>query len=146
MALFLYLLRKNKNTGEMPLQQAAARLLHAVEVFMSARAKFLICAGKGAGIPKKCVNLDITSRNTREHAEELSKIFQEKNIKIGLVTSAYRMKRSEGKFTKIFSEKCHISNRGENLNKLTDFLMQVFSVTITKVIAHNICYLYVKRY
>lgn len=108
----------NEYTGEMPSQQTAARLLHAVEVFRSAGAKFLICAGKGtgktseaeimgaaaqgAGIPKKSVKLDVRSRNTREHAEELNKIFQDKNIKIGLVTSAYHMKRSEGEFKKYF--------------------------------------------
>ena len=50
------------------------------------------------GIPVTSIKIDPDSRDTWEHAENLNKMFQDKNIKIGLETSAYHMKRSEREF------------------------------------------------
>lgn len=99
--------------------QTASRLLHAIKVFNESSAKYLVCAGKGTGkiseaevmgiaaermgIPKERIKLDAESQNTNEHAENISKMFGDKNIRVGLVTSAYHMKRSETEFRKYFS-------------------------------------------
>ena len=103
----------------MPSYQTSSRLVYAVQVFKRSGAKFLVCAGKGfetlseaevmgiaaerLGVPVTQVKLDTRSMNTRGHAEELNKMFDDKNLKIGLVTSAYHMKRSEREFKKYFS-------------------------------------------
>lgn len=102
----------------MPSQRTASRLIHAVQVFRKSDANYLVCAGKGEGklseaetmgrsverlgVPADKIKLDPDSRNTREHAIELNKMFRNKNIRIGLVTSAYHMKRSEREFRKYF--------------------------------------------
>lgn len=101
----------------MPSNQTAARLLHAVQVFNRSGAEYLVCSGRGSntseagvmkraaeglGVPSQKIKLDIKSDNTKQHAEELNKIFKDKNITIGLVTSAYHMKRSEREFSKYF--------------------------------------------
>jgi len=54
------------------------------------------------GIPVTSIKIDPDSRDTWEHAENLNKMFPNKDIKIGLVTSAYHMKRSEREFRKYF--------------------------------------------
>ncbi len=109
----------NKYIGEtLPSYQTASRLLYAVQVFKKSEANFLVCAGKGfetlteaevmsiaaerLGVPATKIKLDPKSRNTREHAEELNNIFQDKGVRIGLVTSAYHMKRSERTFRRYF--------------------------------------------
>ena len=106
-------------TETMPSPFTASRLLYAVQVFRRVEAAYLICAGKGTGrlseaevmkisaerlgVPVTSIKIDPNSRNTWEHAEELNKMFQNKDMKIGLVTSAYHMKRSERVFRKYFS-------------------------------------------
>ncbi len=109
----------NKYLGEtMPSQQTTSRLLHAVQMFGKSGAEYLVCAGKGfeksseaevmakiaerLGVSSTKIKIDSKSINTWEHAEELTKMFQDKGIKIGLVTSAYHMKRSEREFKKYF--------------------------------------------
>jgi len=42
------------------------------------------------------------SLNTKEHAEELNKKFNNKDLRIGLITSAYHMQRSNREFRKYF--------------------------------------------
>jgi uncharacterized SAM-binding protein YcdF (DUF218 family) len=100
-------------------ETSAARLLHGVEMFNKYGAKCFICAGKGTaripegevmaqmalalGVPKEKIRIDAKSDNTWEHAAELNKIFTNKNIHIGIVTSGYHMKRSEREFKKYFS-------------------------------------------
>ncbi|MGV8058372.1 MAG: YdcF family protein [Smithellaceae bacterium] len=100
-------------------EASAARLVHGVEVFNKYGAKYLICAGKGAakmseaevmaqmalalGVPKEKIRIDDKSNNTWEHAVELNKMFANKKIYIGIVTSGYHMKRSEKEFKKYFS-------------------------------------------
>lgn len=102
----------------MPSYQTASRLLHAVQVFNKSGSKYLVFMGKGAGklseaevmktsaerlgVPTASLMIDLNSRNTWEHAAELNKMFPAKDIKIGLVTSAYHMRRSEREFRKYF--------------------------------------------
>jgi uncharacterized SAM-binding protein YcdF (DUF218 family) len=98
---------------------SAARLVHGVEIFNKYGSKYFICAGKGAakmsegevmakmalalGVPKEKIRIDAKSNNTWEHAVELNKMFANKSIRIGIVTSGYHMKRSEKEFKKYFS-------------------------------------------
>lgn len=103
----------------MPSQKTASRILYAVQAFNKNGANYLVCSGKGngrlseaevmginaerLGVPLDKIKLDTESQNTWEHAVELSKIFIDKDLKIGLVTSAYHMKRSEREFRKYFT-------------------------------------------
>lgn len=111
---------KNEYLREIiPSEETASRVLHAVQVFKQSGAAYLVCSGKGdgglteaevmgisaerLGILKERIRLDKRSRNTREHAQEVSKMFWDRNLRIGLITSAYHMKRSEMEFRKYFS-------------------------------------------
>lgn len=103
----------------MPSYQTTSRLLYAVQVFRESEAKYLVCTGKGggriseadvmamaakrAGVPASRIRVESASMNTWEHAQNLNNMFQDKDIKIGLVTSAFHMKRSEREFRKYFS-------------------------------------------
>lgn len=100
-------------------EASAARLLHGVEVFKKYGAQYFVCAGKAdgkipeseimaniavsLGVPKEKIKIDIKSNNTWEHAIELKKMFVNKNISVGIVTSGYHMKRSEREFKKYFT-------------------------------------------
>jgi len=95
------------------------RLLHAVVVYNKTGAKYFVCSGKGSGraseaevmarlveklgVPKEKIRTESNSKNTGENAGEVNKIFVNKNINIGLVTSALHMKRSEWEFRKYFN-------------------------------------------
>ncbi len=108
----------SKKTG--PTNQTAARLLSAVQAFKENRADYLICAGNGKGqlaeaqimhnaalrlgILEQNIILELKSRNTREHAQELNKMFNNKKLRIGLVTSSYHMQRCEKEFRKYFPD------------------------------------------
>lgn len=101
-----------------PTSRTSSRLLYAVQMFRKSGATFLICSGKGLtrlseaevmaisaerlGVPKDKIKIDPLSKNTWEHAKNLDKMFKDKNIRIGLVTSAYHMKRSTREFRKYF--------------------------------------------
>jgi uncharacterized SAM-binding protein YcdF (DUF218 family) len=94
------------------------RLLHAVEVYNKTGAKYFVCSGKGSdktsqaeamaglaeklGVPKEKIRIEPNSKNTEENAREVNKMFVNKNINIGLVTSAFHLKRSEHEFKKYF--------------------------------------------
>jgi uncharacterized SAM-binding protein YcdF (DUF218 family) len=100
-------------------ETTAARILSAVEFYNKIGARYFICAGKGTGriaeaevmaqsaeklgVPKEKIRMDSRSRNTWEHAIELNKMFTDKNMTLGLVTSAYHLKRSEKEFKKYFN-------------------------------------------
>lgn len=103
----------------LPSSQTASRLLYAVQVFKKSGARYLVCSGEGTGrlseadvmrrasirlgISDEKIKIDPKSKNTWEQAREMNNMFQDKNIRIGLVTSAYHMKRSEKEFRKYFS-------------------------------------------
>jgi uncharacterized SAM-binding protein YcdF (DUF218 family) len=106
-----------KNTFNTGLE--SLRLLHAVVVYNKTGAKYFVCSGKGSGraseaevmarlveklgVPKEKIRIEPNSKNTGENASELNKMFVNKNISIGLVTSAFHMKRSEHEFKKYFN-------------------------------------------
>ena len=106
-------------TGETLLSQSSAsRLLRAVEIFRESGAAQLLCAGKGIGrtsegevmaaaagrlgVPREKILVDSLSENTRGHAVEMDRRFADKTIRIGLVTSAYHLKRSETELRSYF--------------------------------------------
>ena len=107
-------LKNTFNTGVESL-----RLLHAVVVYNKTGAKYFVCSGKGSGraseaevmaklaeklgVPKEKIRIEPNSKNTGENAGELNNMFVNKNINIGLVTSAFHMKRSEREFKKYFN-------------------------------------------
>ena len=96
----------------------SARLLHAIEIYNKNGAKYFVCSGKGngkiteaelmaqaaqrLGVPKEKIRIEAKSINTWASAVELNKIFANKNISIGLVTSASHLKRAEREFKKYF--------------------------------------------
>jgi uncharacterized SAM-binding protein YcdF (DUF218 family) len=95
------------------------RVLHAVVVYNKTGAKYFVCSGKGSGraseaeamaklaeklgVPKEKIRIEPNSKNTGENANNVNKMFVNKNVNIGLVTSAFHMKRSEGEFKKYFN-------------------------------------------
>lgn len=101
-----------------PGETTTVRLVHAVRMYKEYNAKYLVCSGKGRGkisnaelmeqmaedfgVPKARIRIEAKSENTYEHAVEFNKMFVDKDLKIGLVTSAYHMKRSETEFRKFF--------------------------------------------
>ncbi len=96
-----------------------ARLAYAVDHYHKNPVKHFVCSGKGAGktaeaemmarlaisfgVPKEIIKTDTKSANTWQNAAEVDKMFGNKNMVIGLVTSAYHMKRSEKEFRKYFN-------------------------------------------
>lgn len=101
-------------------ERSAARLLRAVQAFRSSGAGYLVCAGKGAGalseaesmalvakslgVPKERIRTEPDSRNTREHASNISAMFPDRGLKVGLVTSASHLRRSEYEFHKYYED------------------------------------------
>jgi uncharacterized SAM-binding protein YcdF (DUF218 family) len=105
-----------KDTLNTPIE--SLRLFHAVAVYHKTGAQYFVCSGKGdgraseaaamaklaevLGVPKEKIRIEPNSKNTGENARELNKMFGNKKISIGLVTSAFHMKRSEREFKKYF--------------------------------------------
>jgi uncharacterized SAM-binding protein YcdF (DUF218 family) len=95
------------------------RVLHAVVVYNKTATRYFVCVGKGEGkvseaqtmaklaqslgVPNEKIRIEPNSKNTSENASEINKMFANKNINIGLVTSAFHMKRSEREFKKYFT-------------------------------------------
>jgi uncharacterized SAM-binding protein YcdF (DUF218 family) len=95
------------------------RLLHAVAVFNQTGAKYLVCSGRSEGkisqaeamaklaesfgLPREKIKIEPNSRNTSENAAEVHKMFNNRSVRIGLVTSAFHMARSEREFRKYFN-------------------------------------------
>jgi len=109
----------NPLNNTFPGETTVVRLVHAVKMYKKYGAQYLVCSGKSdskipdarlmaqmaeeLGVPQNKIRVDIQSDNTYSHALEFNKMFSNKDIKIGLVTSAYHMKRSEKQFHKFFS-------------------------------------------
>jgi uncharacterized SAM-binding protein YcdF (DUF218 family) len=97
----------------------SARLLSAIDVYNKKGAKYFVCTGKGngkiteaelmaqlaqrLGVPKEKIRIEAKSINTWTSAVELNKMFANKKIAIGLVTSASHLKRAEKEFKKYFN-------------------------------------------
>lgn len=102
-----------------PGEATTIRLVHAVRKYKEYSAKYLVCVGSSDskisdaeqmaqmaeefGVPKERIRIEPKSKTTYENAVEFNKMFVDKGMKIGLVTSAYHMKRSETEFRKFFS-------------------------------------------
>jgi uncharacterized SAM-binding protein YcdF (DUF218 family) len=100
-------------------QPSSSRLLRAVQAFHESGADNLLCMGigigrqteaevmaraaEGLGVPRDRIVEDRHSRNTTEHAVEMDRRFTDKTIRIGLVTSACHMERSEREFRAYFA-------------------------------------------
>lgn len=139
-------------------ETTAARLLHGVDVFNQYGANYFICAGKGDNrisegkmmaqmaltlkVPGEKILIDAKSNNTWEHASELHKKFTNKNINIGIVTSAYHMKRAEKEFKKYFSNVVPLptaysySSLGEK--KLLKYIPQTAALSTTETMLKEI--------
>lgn len=102
-----------------------SRISESIKAFNQSNAKKLVLSGAGAnsgtkldiqkdgevmkklaiqlGVPEDNIIVETNSLNTMEHAIELVKLFPpEKNLKIGLVTSALHLLRSKKAFNKKF--------------------------------------------
>jgi uncharacterized SAM-binding protein YcdF (DUF218 family) len=95
------------------------RLMHAVVVYNKTGAKYFICSGKGEGkisqaevmakqaeslgVPREKIKIEPNSKNTSENAAGVHKMFNNRSVGIGLVTSAFHMERSEREFKKYFN-------------------------------------------
>jgi uncharacterized SAM-binding protein YcdF (DUF218 family) len=109
----------NSLNNTFPNEVTSARLLHAIDVYNKKGAKYFVCMGKGngkiteaeimaqlaqqLGVPKEKIKIEPKSINTWASAVELNKMFTNKNISVGLVTSAFHLKRSEKEFKKYFN-------------------------------------------
>ena len=94
------------------------RVVHAVTIYNKYGARYFVCAGKGKGdvseaqtmaklaevlgVPKDKIRIEPKSKNTSENAGAVKKMLGDSKINIGLVTSAFHMKRSEREFHKYF--------------------------------------------
>lgn len=101
-----------------PCPETTVRVITAVRVFKASNPRYLVCSGKGdrkiseaalmarmaeeLGVPREKIRLDEKSGNTYQHAVEFDKMYSDKSIRIGLVTSAFHMRRSEAEFRKYF--------------------------------------------
>jgi uncharacterized SAM-binding protein YcdF (DUF218 family) len=63
----------------------------------------MAAAAEKLGIPREKILADSLSENTRGHAAEADRRFADKTIRIGLVTSAYHLKRAEREFRVYFA-------------------------------------------
>ncbi len=109
----------NSLNNTFPTEMTSARLLSAVDIYNKKGAKYFVCMGKGSGkiteaevmarlaeklgVPKEKIRVEGKSINTWTSAAELNKMFANKNISIGLVTSASHLKRAKKEFQKYFN-------------------------------------------
>jgi uncharacterized SAM-binding protein YcdF (DUF218 family) len=100
-------------------EMESARVTHAVAVYNKTGAKYFVCSGKSEGkisqaeamaklaeslgVPGEKIKIEPNSRNTSENAVGVHEMFGNKNLNIGLVTSAFHMARSEREFKKYFN-------------------------------------------
>ncbi|MBN1474645.1 MAG: YdcF family protein [Syntrophaceae bacterium] len=95
------------------------RLAYAVDYYHKKPVEYFVCSGKGLGkvpeaemmadlavslgVPKASIKIETQAINTWQSAANANKMFGNKDIHIGLVTSAYHMRRSEREFKKYFN-------------------------------------------
>jgi uncharacterized SAM-binding protein YcdF (DUF218 family) len=109
----------NSLNNTFPTEATSTRLLSAIDIYNKNGAKYFVCVGKGSGkiteaevmanmaeklgVPKEKIRMEAKSINTWTNAIELNKMFANKNISIGLITSASHLKRAEKEFKKYFN-------------------------------------------
>jgi uncharacterized SAM-binding protein YcdF (DUF218 family) len=103
-----------------PSIETSDRLLSGIQYLIQTNAKHIVLSGGGIqhnseaevmarvaenlGIDKSKIIIESNSHNTWEHAVELNKLIANKDMPIGVVTSAIHMKRSLMVFEKYFPE------------------------------------------
>ncbi len=101
-----------------PSKEMSSRLLSGLQALKRSNAKFIVLCGGGEGdvseaeimfrvakdlgIEESKIIVESKSQNTWEHAEELNKLLKNKEMVIGITTSALHMKRSLKVFSKFF--------------------------------------------
>lgn len=100
-----------------PSHESASRLLHGIQKLKESGAEYLMFSGGGIsfseaevmadfavrlGIDRSRIIIESNSRNTWEHPIELSKILQDRDMTLGIVTAASHMKRSLMVFKKYY--------------------------------------------
>ncbi len=101
-----------------PSEETSSRLLYGLQVLKLSNAKFIVLSGGGSGkvteadVMSQVVNImgvdeskiliEANSSNTWEHSTELDKLLTNKDLTIGIVTSALHMKRSLLAFSRYF--------------------------------------------
>lgn len=101
-----------------PSKEMSSRLLSGLQALKNSNAKFIVLCGGGEGdiseaeimfrvakdlgIEESKIIVESKSQNTWEHAEELNKLLKNKEMVIGITTSALHMKRSLKVFSKFF--------------------------------------------
>jgi uncharacterized SAM-binding protein YcdF (DUF218 family) len=102
-----------------PSSTTVVRVAYAADYYRYNPVKYFVCSGKGLGklpeaemmaklavslgVPKEKIKIDSRSVNTWQSAVEINKMFDKKDIRVGLVTSAFHMKRSERELKKYFN-------------------------------------------
>ncbi|MBI2339913.1 MAG: YdcF family protein [Deltaproteobacteria bacterium] len=106
------------NDGQLA-EETSFRLLQGLEVFRAGEARFLVLSGGVSagrfseaevmghvavrlGVPAEKIVIEGKSGNTRQHAPELRRLGLPRSAKIGIVTSAVHMRRSEMNFRPFF--------------------------------------------
>lgn len=100
--------------------EASSRLLFGLQMAKRLNPEFIVLSGRGhrgiaeakvmadvfrkLGVDESKIIIEAMSDNTKEHAAELDKILKDKEMKVGIVTSALHMKRSVKAFGKHFSD------------------------------------------
>jgi len=96
------------------------RVVHAVKMYRQSQARYFVCSGRGErgdtvseaqvmaqlaeslGVPRNSLQTESRSTNTAENARELHRLIGDRKAKIGLVTSAFHMKRARREVEKYF--------------------------------------------
>jgi uncharacterized SAM-binding protein YcdF (DUF218 family) len=143
----------NALNNTFPSEVTSTRLLHAVDVYNEKGAKYFVCTGKGSGkiseaelmaglaqrlgVPKEKIRIEAKAINTWANAAELNKMFADKKIIIGLVTSASHLKRAEREFKKYFNNvvpfpaNYYYSSAAENT--FVKYAPQIYSLYYTSI-------------
>jgi uncharacterized SAM-binding protein YcdF (DUF218 family) len=138
-----------------------SRLFNGVRIFKENNINFLVLSGTAGtykesdavvmsglaeqlGIPRERIIVEATSRNTFEHAIELRKIFPApKKVKIGIVTSAIHMRRSEMAFKRRFPTNVIVPIPVNYLYssaalKFEDFIPNIEALSLSSLALHEL--------
>ena len=101
---------------------STVRVVHAVKMYRQSQARYFVCSGRGErgdavseaqvmaqlaeslGVPRSSLQTESRSTNTAENARELHRLIGNRKAKIGLVTSAFHMKRARREAEKYFDQ------------------------------------------
>ncbi len=143
-----------------PSKETSSRLLFGLQALKQSNAKFIVFSGGISGINKNISEAEVMARiakklgvdeskiiieskslNTWEHAVELNKLLKNKEMAIGITTSALHMKRSIMVFSKYFPNIVPLpSNFLYSMKMLSvrSFLPTSYSFYMSSAIIHEI--------